>query len=77
MKRLMIILVAAFGLGTAHAATLQTDADVRAFADRVMAKDQHIGLRAMHQRERHARVRRVEQRALAFDDIPVIRRGRR
>jgi hypothetical protein len=38
MKRLMIILVAAFGLGTAHAATLQTDADARAFADRVMAK---------------------------------------
>ncbi len=38
MKRLMVILVAAFGLGTAHAATLQTDADVRAFADRVMEK---------------------------------------
>ena len=38
MKQLMIILVAGFGLGTAHAATLQTDADVRAFADRVMAQ---------------------------------------
>lgn len=38
MKRLMFFLVAAFGLCTAQAATLQTDADIRALADSVMAK---------------------------------------
>ncbi len=38
MKRLMVYLVVVLGLGTAEAATLQADADVRAFADRVMAK---------------------------------------
>lgn len=38
MKRLLLILVAALGLGTAQAATLKTEADIRAFADRVMEK---------------------------------------
>jgi hypothetical protein len=38
MKRLMFLLVATFWFAVTHAATLQTDADIRAFADGVMAK---------------------------------------
>lgn len=38
MKRLILVLIAILGFGSAQAATLQTDADIRAFADRIMAK---------------------------------------
>ena len=38
MKRLMLALVVTLQFGTAQAATLQSDADIRTFADRVMAK---------------------------------------
>ena len=46
-------------------------------ATRLMTHDDHVGLTAVQQSERHAGIRGMKQRALPFDDIPVIRRGGR
>ena len=39
---------------------------------RLVAEDDRVGLAAVHQRQRHARVGRVEQAALALDQVPVV-----
>ncbi len=41
-------------------------------------KNERIGLRAVNETERHTGIARMKQRALPFDDIPMIvgRRGR-
>ena len=46
-------------------------------ATRLMTHDDHVGLAAVQQSERHAGVRGMKQRALPFDHIPVIGRGGR
>ncbi len=46
-------------------------------AARVVTDDEHVGLAAVQEAERHAGVGGVEQRALAFDHVPMLRGGGR
>ena len=44
----------------------------QARAARIMAGDDHVGLAAVEQRQRDARIRRMKQRALPLDHVPMI-----
>ena len=46
-------------------------------AARLMADDEHVGLAAVQQAERHRRIGRVEQRSLALDHVQMVGRSRR
>src|SRR5262249_48356514 len=51
---------------------LETDQPLTA---NLVTQHNHIRLRTMQQREGHSGIRRMEQRALTLDDIPMICRG--